>query len=140
MKTTLALLLAASLAVACSSSVSPDASSGVTLTTTSSTPPLPSSASIRGAGDSVVATVVAAATCGKTLSADAAVTPGRLVITISLTATAPQNCLPIFASTTYRAVVHRLAAGSYDASVDYRSVFGTAVSDSTVARTTVALP
>ena len=143
MKATITLLLAGSvvLAIACSG-VEPNVPTvvGVTLTTSTTTPPLPASASIKGSGDSAVAIVVTAATCGKTPSADAALSAGRLIITITLTAFAPQTCDPIFGSTTYRAVAHGLAPGTYHASVDYRYVFGTTISDSTMARATITLP
>lgn len=143
MKSALTLLLVGSVALACvGSETGPDVPTGlvVTLSTVTTTPPLPESASITASGDSAVAIVVRQATCGRTISADAGITAAGLVITISLTSQNVQACDPIFGSTTYRAVAHGVAPGTYPASINFRYVFQGTVMDSTVARATVALP
>jgi len=143
MKGLLTLLVAGSTAFACvGSGTGPDVPTGltVTLSTVTTTPVLPASASITGAGDSVAAVVVRAATCGKTTTADAGMQSGRLIITITQTAFAVQVCDPINGSTTYRAVAHGLAPARYDVSADFRYVFGSTVSDSTLATASLVLP
>jgi hypothetical protein len=112
----------------------------VNVTTTFSSGIVPTTGSIIGAGDSVVALVSRPATCGKTLTADAGATNGSLVITIVLTSEGVQTCLPVNGMTTYRAVVRGLPAGAYDASAHVRFAGLGGNADTTVARATVVLP
>lgn len=119
-----------------------EAPSGMAVTVTTSFVPgiVPTTGSIDGKGDSVVAIVSRPATCGKTLSADAGTTEGALVVTVVLTAEGVQNCAPLNGMTTYRAVVHRVPTGAYDASAHVRFAGIGGNSDTTVARATVTLP
>ena len=98
------------------------------------------SGTITGKGDSVVALVTRPATCGRTETADAGSTAAGLVITISLTSTGVQNCAPLNGMTTYRAVVHGIAPGVFNASAHVRLVSNGTNSDTTVVEATVKLP
>jgi len=115
--------------------------SGLSVTVTSSFLPgiVPTTGSITGKGDSVVAIVSRPATCGKTLSADAGTTNGALVVTVVLTADAVQSCAPLNGMTTYRAVAHGVPAGTYDASAHVR-LAGLANVDTSAAHATIVLP
>ena len=118
----------------------PPSGYGVGLTTTFSQGIVPTSGSIFGAGDSVIATVTRPATCGRTVSAVAGTSDAGLVITLMLAASGVQNCTPLNGMTTYRAALHGIPAGSYDASVHVRLMTNGANSDTAVARATVRLP
>lgn len=119
-----------------------EAPSGLAVTLTSSFAPgiVPTSGSIEGKGDSVVAIVSRPATCGKTVSADAGTTDGGLVVTVIFTSEGVQSCAPLNGMTTYRAVVHSVPTGAYDASAHVRFAGIGGNSDTTVARATVRLP
>jgi hypothetical protein len=129
---------------ACSDSTAEtsDSSGGlpVAVTTTFTAAATTTSAAISGAGDSVVAVVTQPATCGKTLDASANANGKTLVVTIALTAPGPQNCSPLFGTTTYRVAAHAVPAGTYNATALYRLVFAGNVTDTTVARATISLP
>jgi hypothetical protein len=112
----------------------------VTLTTTFTPGIVPTSGSIAGAADSVVAIVSSPATCGRTLSADAGETVAGLLITITLSMSGVQNCAPLNGMTSYHAVVHGVPAGSHNVSAHLRLVTNGAVSDTTVAQATITLP
>src|SRR5436190_7619951 len=112
----------------------------VVVTTSFSPGIVPTSGSVVGKGDSVVATVIRPATCGRTLSANAGTMGADLVVTIVLSADAVQSCAPLNGMTTYRAAVHGLAPGTRDASVHVRLETLGSRSDTTVAHATVALP
>jgi hypothetical protein len=112
----------------------------VTVTTSFAAGILPTSGSVTGKADSVVAIVSRPATCGKTLSADAGTRGAELVVTIVLTADAVQSCSPLNGMMTYRAAVHGLPAGTRDASIHVRlQTLGTN-SDTSVAHATITLP
>ena len=130
---------------ACSGSVveTPDPSTGglpIAVTTTFTEGSTATSASITGAGDSVVAVVTQPATCGKTLDASANATGKTLVIMVALSASSPQSCSPLFGTTTYRVAAHSVRAGTYNASALYRLVFAGNITDTTLARATITLP
>jgi len=102
---------------------------------------VPTAGTIFGKGDSVVATVTRPATCGKTLSAEAGLTPvGALVMTVVLTSEGVQNCSPLNGMTTYRMAVRGLPAGARDVSAHVRLVSNGSNSDTTVVQKTVVLP
>jgi hypothetical protein len=101
---------------------------------------VPTSGSIFGKGDSVVAIISRPAVCGKTLSADAGTVDAGLVVTVVLTSEGVQSCAPLNGMTTYRAVVHGVPSGSYDASAHVRLAGLGGNSDTTVARATIPLP
>lgn len=136
------MLLALSCACGCSSITDLGLSQElpVTITSTTTTPPIAPIASITGAGDSVVAVIVAPATCGRTLSASAGLSQQTVAVAVTLTASGVQACEPIFGSTTYRAVAHGVPAGTRDAEAILRTVFNGAASDSVVARSRVMSP
>jgi hypothetical protein len=128
---------------ACSGSLVDNADNGafpVAVTTTFSAGATAISASISGAGDSVVAVVTQAATCGKTLDASASASGKILVVTVALSASVPQSCSPLFGTTTYRVAAHGVRAGTYDASALYRLIFAGNNTDTTMARATISLP
>jgi len=141
------LILLIGVAVAgCSSglleqSTSPPTGLFVNIDPTFSAGIVPTTGAIFGKGDSVVATVTRPATCGKTLSGEAGLTPvGALVMTVVLTAEGIENCTPLNGMTTYRLSVHSLPAGARDVSVHVRLVNNGANSDTTVVQKTVVLP
>jgi hypothetical protein len=121
-------------------STEPPTGIDVALTTSFSAGIVPTSGSVLGKGDSVVAIVSRPATCGRTLSAEAGTRGTELIVTIILKADAVQSCSPLNGMTTYRAALHGLSAGTRDASVHVRlETLGTNA-DTTVAQTTIALP
>jgi len=131
--------------VACSSGLLNELTGAPTgypvLLSTSFTPGIvATSGTITGKGDSVVALVSRPAVCGRTQAADAGLTAGELVITITLTSQGVQNCLPLNGMTTYRAVVHGVSAGLVTASAHVRMISNGANSDTTVVQSTFTLP
>ena len=112
----------------------------VSITSSFSAGIVPTSGTLTGKGDSVVALVLRPATCGRELSAEAGSTNAGLVITILLTSQGVQSCAPLNGMTLYRAVVHGVAAGTRDVSAHVRLVSNGANSDTTVVQTTLTLP
>ena len=100
----------------------------------------PTTGTITGKGDSIVAVVTRPSTCGRSVSALAGEAGTSVVITILLTAQGVQNCDPVPGMTTYRAVATRVSGGLHDASVRIRLVTNGAVSDTTIVRTNIVLP
>ena len=121
-------------------STQPPTGIDVALTTSFSAGIVPTSGSVTGKGDSLVAIVSRPATCGRTLSADAGTKGTELVVTIVLKADAVQSCSPLNGMTTYRAAVHGLSTGTRDASVHVRLQTLGVNSDTSVARATITLP
>lgn len=121
-------------------STQPPTGFDVAVTTSFAVGIVPTSGSVTGKGDSLVAIVSRPATCGRTLSADAGTRDTELIVTIILKADAVQSCSPLNGMTTYRAAVHGLSAGTRDASVHVRlETLGTNL-DTLVAHATIALP
>jgi hypothetical protein len=121
-------------------STEPPSGIPVAVTTSFSVGITATNGSIAGKGDSLIAIVTRPATCGRTLKGDAGTVGSELVVTIVLSADAPQACLPLNGMTTYRAAVHGLAAGTREASVHVRlETLGTR-SDTSIARATITLP
>ena len=116
--------------------------SGLPVAVTSSFIPgvVPASGTITGKGDSVVALFSWPVVCGRSLSSDAGLTSGGLVITVLLTSQGVQNCLPLNGMTMYRAVVHGVPAGTINASAHIRLLTNGANSDSSIVSTTLTLP
>jgi hypothetical protein len=112
----------------------------VTLTTTFTPGIVPTSGSIAGAADSVVAVISTPATCGRTVSADAGDMAAGLVVTVTLSMSGVQNCAPLNGMSVYHAIVHGVAAGAHNVSAHLRFVTNGAVSDTTVAQATITLP
>jgi hypothetical protein len=133
-------------AAACSgglleTSSTPPAGLPVSLTSTFTPGIVAASGSMTGKGDSVVALISWPAVCGRTISADAGTDPtGALTVTVLLTATGIQSCAPLNGMTTYRAAVHGVPVGTFNASGHIRLVTNGAVSDSSIVSTTLKLP
>jgi hypothetical protein len=121
-------------------STQPPSGLDVAVTTSFSAGIVPTSGSVTGKGDSLVAIVSRPATCGRTLSADAGTRDTELVVTIILKADAVQSCSPLNGMTTYRAAVHGLSAGAREASVHVRLETLGVNSDTLVAHAAIALP
>jgi hypothetical protein len=112
----------------------------VAITTSFTVGITPTSGSVTGKGDSVVAIVTRPATCGRTLSAEAGTLKSELVVTIVLSSDAVQSCAPLNGMTTYRAAIHGLTAGTREASVHVRLETLGNKADTSVAHATVTLP
>ena len=84
-------------------------------------PPQPPSASIAGAGDSIVAVMTVRATCGRTVGASADVSQHDLTMAVILTSTSGvQTCDPINGSTIYRVATHGVPPGAYNVRAYFR--------------------
>ena len=132
------LILAAPAIAACSGVMEPPSGLPVDLAETGG-PPVPSSVSIVGAGDSVIATVILPLACGTTTTAAAALSQGQLIITLVFTY---QNlaCLAANGSATYTLTVHKIPPGRYTAIIHEWSVTNNVPVDDVLGTSAIALP
>lgn len=91
-------------------------------------------------GDSVVVRATIRAGCGGTVSARAGREGGTLVVTVTDSLEFPVPCALLAPYRTYRAAAGPLRSGVYPVAFRFRDVVGSAVSSSTLTRTTVAIP
>ena len=132
------LILAAPAIAACSGVMEPPSGLPVDLAETGG-PPVPSSVSIVGAGDSVIATVIQPLTCGNSTTAAAALSQGQLIVTLVFTY---QNvaCLAANGSATYTLTVHKITPVRYNAILHEWSVTNNVPVDDVLGTSAIALP